>query len=139
MSDHDRELLAKVHDVVNGDERPMLVGREGANIQFPEPLFHVLTKAVRMMASGQSVMLLSENEEFTTQAAANHLGMSRPHLVRLLERGEIDFHHVGTHRRIYLKDLKAYEDKRDAKRRQSLDDLADRVSEAGLDDADYTG
>ena len=139
MSEHDRELLARVNDVINGEERPMLVGREGANIQFPEPLFHVLTKAVRMMVSGQSVMLLSENEEFTTQAAANHLGMSRPHLIKLLESGEINFHHVGTHRRIYLKDLKAYEDKRDAKRRKTLDALADKVSSAGLDNADYTG
>lgn len=139
MSAHDRELLEKVNDVINGAERPMLVGREGANIQFPEPLFHVLTKAVRMMASGQSVILLSENEEFTTQAAANHLGMSRPHLIKLLESGEIPFHHVGTHRRIYLKDLKAYEDKRDAKRRETLDALAEKVSAARLDNADYTG
>ena len=48
-SEHDRELLEKLEDVINGDERPVLLGREGAHIQFPEPLFHVLTKAVRMM------------------------------------------------------------------------------------------
>ena len=138
-SEHDRELLEKLEDVINGDERPVLLGREGAHIQFPEPLFHVLTKAVRMMASGQAVMLLSENEEFTTQAAANHLGMSRPHLIKLLDRDEIAFHYVGTHRRIYLKNLKEFEVKRDRGRRQSLDTLADKVIEAGLDSADYTG
>jgi excisionase family DNA binding protein len=138
-SEHDRELLEKLEDVINGDERPVLLGREGAHIQFPEPLFHVLTKAVRMMASGQSVILLSENEEFTTQAAANHLGMSRPHLIKLLDRDEIAFHYVGTHRRIYLKNLKEFEVKRDRERRQSLDTLADKVIEAGLDSADYTG
>ncbi len=138
-SEHDRELLEKLEDVINGDERPVLLGREGAHIQFPEPLFHVLTKAVRMMASGQAVMLLSENEEFTTQAAANHLGMSRPHLIKLLDRDEIAFHYVGTHRRIYLKNLKEFEVKRDRSRRQSLDTLADKVIEAGLDSADYTG
>lgn len=138
-SEHDRELLEKLEDVINGDERPVLLGREGAHIQFPEPLFHVLTKAVRMMASGQAVILLSENEEFTTQAAANHLGMSRPHLIKLLDRDEIAFHYVGTHRRIYLKNLKEFEVKRDRGRRQSLDTLADKVIEAGLDSADYTG
>ena len=138
-SEHDRELLEKLEDVINGDERPVLLGREGAHIQFPEPLFHVLTKAVRMMASGQAVILLSENEEFTTQAAANHLGMSRPHLIKLLDRDEIAFHYVGTHRRIYLKNLKEFEIKRDRSRRQSLDTLADKVIEAGLDSADYTG
>jgi len=139
ISDHDRELLEKLNDVINGEERPVLLGREGAHIQFPEQLFHVLTKAVRMMSSGQAVVLLSENEEFTTQAAANHLGMSRPHLVKLLEAGEIDFHHVGTHRRIYLKDLKVFETSRDAQRRAKLDTLVDKVKAAGLDSADYTG
>lgn len=139
FSENDRELLEKINDVINGAERPMLVGREGAHVQFPEPLFHVLTKAVRMMARGQAVMLLSENEEFTTQAAANHLGMSRPHLIKLLEAGAIPFHHVGTHRRIYLKDLQSFESRRDAQRRKTLDALADKVLEAGLDSADYTG
>jgi excisionase family DNA binding protein len=139
ISEHDRELLEKISEVINGNERPVLLGREGAHIQFPEPVFHVLTKAVRMMVSGQAVMLLSENEEFTTQAAANHLGMSRPHLIKLLEAGKIPFHHVGTHRRIYLKDLQAYENQRDAQRRKALDALADKVVEAGLDSADYTG
>lgn len=65
--------------------------------------------------------------------------MSRPHLIKLLEDGEIPFHHVGTHRRIYLKDLKAFEDQRDAQRRKTLDALADKIVEAGLDSADYTG
>ena len=139
ISEHDRELLEKLKDVIDGNERPVLLGREGANIQFPEPLFHVLTKAVRMMASGQAIMLLSENEAFTTQAAANYLGMSRPHLVKLLEEGAINFHHVGTHRRIYMKDLKAFEAQRDAQRRMKLDALADKVKAAGLDSADYTG
>jgi excisionase family DNA binding protein len=138
-SKHDRELLEKLSEVINGMERPVLLGREGAHIHLPELVFHVLTKAVCMMASGQTVMLLSENEEYTTQVAANHLGMSRPHLIKLLEAGEIPFHHVGTHRRIYLKDLKALEDKRDAHRRKMLDALADKVVDAGLDSADYTG
>jgi len=139
LQENDQELLKKLSDVVNGSERPVLLGREGAHIQFPEPLFHVLTEAVRMMASGQAVTLLSENEEFTTQAAANHLGMSRPHLIKLLDAGDIPFHYVGTHRRIYLKDLQAYENRRDAARRKQLDQLADQVMEAGLDSAHYTG
>jgi excisionase family DNA binding protein len=139
LSKHAQTFLEKLNDVINGDQRPVLLGREGAHIQFPEQLFHVLTKAARMMSSGQAVMLLSENEEFTTQSAANHLGMSRPHLVKLMEEGEIEFHHVGTHRRVYLKDLKAFETNRDTTRRAKLDTLADKVKAAGLDGAEYTG
>jgi excisionase family DNA binding protein len=135
----DRDLLARVQDVINGHDGPLMIGREGANVEVPEPLFHVLTKAVRLLSSGQSVMLLSENEEFTTQAAANYLGMSRPHLIKLLEQGEIPYHYVGTHRRVYLKDLEVYNKHRNAERRKALDRLNDKLIEAGLYDSDYTG
>ena len=139
LAERDRALLAKLQEVINGHERPVLLGREGAHVEIPEPVFHVLTKAVRLMASGQAVTILSENEEFTTQAAADFLGMSRPHLIKLLEEGALSFHYVGTHRRIYLRDLKAYKAKRDHERRESVTALARKVSEAGLYDSDYTG
>lgn len=115
-----------------------MIGRESANVEVPEPLFHILTKAVRLLASGQSVSLLSANEEFTTQAAANYLGMSRPHLVKLLEEGKIPFHFVGTHRRVYLKDLKTFDDSRRKKRRGILDKLNFKIIEADLYDSPST-
>ena len=139
LSAEDRDLLSKLQDVINGEERPVLLGREGAHVHLPESLFHVLTEAVRVMLSGQSVVLLSENEEMTTQAAANYLGMSRPHLVKLLDSGDIPFHFVGTHRRIYLKELKTYEALRDTKRRDAMDRLNTKVIDADLYDSDYTG
>ena len=42
---------------------------------------------------------------------------------RLLEKNEIPFHLVGTHRRVYVRDLLTYKLQRDGKRRQILDDL----------------
>ena len=135
----DRALLERVQKVIDGHEGPLMIGREGAHVQVPEELFHLLTKAVRLLASGQSVTLLSENEEFTTQAAANFLGMSRPHLIKLLEQDEIPFHFVGTHRRVYLKNLKAYEKRRSLERREALDRLNEKIIAAGLYDSDYTG
>jgi excisionase family DNA binding protein len=80
-----------------------------------------------------------EDEAFTTQAAANYLGMSRQHLVGLLDRNEIPHHKVGTHRRVTFKDLLTYEKKRDQTRRQALDKLAAEADAAGLYDSDYTG
>lgn len=139
VSPQDQELLDKLYEVINGEERPVLLGREGAHIQFPEPVFHLLTDIVRKMHRGQSVMVMHANEELTTQAAANKLGTSRPYLVKLLEQGKMPFHMVGSHRRVYLKDLVAYQKKRDQERRAAMDDLNQQLMDADLYDADYTG
>lgn len=135
----DRDLLAHVQKVIDGHKGPLMIGREGANVEVPEPLFHILTKAVRLLARGQAITITSANEEFTTQAAANFLGMSRPHLVKLLEEKKIPFHFVGTHRRVYLKDLQKFEALRNKERRDALDKLNERVIAAGLYDSDYKG
>lgn len=139
VSDQDREMLDKLYDVINGEERPVLLGREGAHVQFPEPVFHLLTEIVRKMHRGQSVVLLPENEELTTQAAANQLGTSRPYVVKLLEEGAIPHHMVGSHRRIYLRDLVAYQKQRDRERREALDALNQDLLDADLYDEAYTG
>lgn len=137
----DRELLDKLYAVINGKDRPVLLGREGAHLEFPEPVFHVLVEVVRRMRRGESVTVLPTKEPLTTQAAANHLGMSRPYLVKLLEEGAIPHHMCGSHRRVYLRDLLAYEKTRSAKRREHLDALTEKLAAEDSYDAheDYTG
>ena len=114
------------------EERPALIGREGVRIELPDPLFHLLVTVVRDLRAGKAVVLLPEQEAFTTQAAANFLGVSRPFFVALLERGEIGHHRVGNHRRVYLKDLLEYSSRRDRKRRETLDKLTEEIENAGL-------
>jgi len=120
VSASDRELLQKVQEVINGGKPPMLIGPEGGHIHMPSALFHVLTQATRSLLSGQSVQIISGGEEFTTQGAADFLGCSRPFLVKLLDSGQIDFHYVGTHRRVSLKNLEEYRKLRDGKRKAAL-------------------
>ena len=124
--------LERLNDAILADERPALVGREGVRLELPEPLFHLLVDAVRTMREGKAVLLLPETESLTTQAAADFLGVSRPFLVDLLERNAIPHHKVGTHRRVYLKDLIDYQRQRDSRRRATLDDLRSKVEAAGL-------
>src|SRR3546814_5484470 len=61
------------------------------------------------MAEGNAISIVPIHAELTTQQAADFLGVSRPHVVALVERGELAHHKTGTHRRIYFKDVLAYQ------------------------------
>lgn len=110
----------------------LVTDSEGRQAELPEVLFQHFARIVRLMSEGKAIVMIPEDEAFTTQAAANYLGMSRQHLVTLLDRGEIGHHLVGTHRRVKFKDLLAYEKQRDQTRRTALDKLASEVDAAGL-------
>lgn len=130
--------LAELARVFAKPDHIALIDQNGNRTHLPEALFTHFARIVRLMSERKAIVLVPEDEAFTTQAAANYLGMSRQHLVRLLDRNEIH-HKVGTHRRVTFKDLLTYEKKRDQTRRQALDKLAAEADAAGLYDSDYTG
>lgn len=131
--------LDRLMSVIGRDERPALVGREGVRIDLPEPIFHVLVNLIRQMQEGRAVVLMPEDETFTTQAAATFLGVSRQHLVDLMDRGEIPHHRVGSHRRVTLKDLMVFQKARDVERRKALGGLFKKLKQEGYYESDYTG
>ena len=111
-----------------------LMGPSGSAEVLPNNLYSFLLRLLADLRAGQSVTLLQNRHEFTTIEASKILGMSRQFLVRLLEKGEIPFHTVGTHRRMYARDVLAYKAKRDLSRRKTLDDLARAEYAEGLYD-----
>ena len=133
----DSELEA-ILDLVRR-KKPALIDSEGHRTELPEPLYKMLILIVEQMKQGRAVIMMPEGETFTTQAAANFLGVSRQHLVDLLENGEIPYHKVGSHRRVYFRDLKEYAEKRDTGRRQTMDELFNEVTKAGKYESDFTG
>jgi excisionase family DNA binding protein len=86
------------------------------------------------MARGNAVQVLPVKAELSTQQAADLLNVSRPHLVKLLERGELPYHYVGTHRRVVLEDLLVYKEKRDRERLEALDEITRASDDLGLYD-----
>jgi len=133
------EQLERVARVFARPNHVLLTDSKGNQAELPEALFQHFARIVELMSKRKAIVMLPEDEAFTTQAAANYLGVSRQHLVDLLEKGEIAHHKVGTHRRVTFKDLLAYEKLRDKTRREALDKLSDAVGKAGLYFSDYKG
>jgi excisionase family DNA binding protein len=114
--------------------RAQLVGPDGRTMILPQSLYGLLREVVRQLAAGNGVSLHPVKAELTTQQAADELRVSRPFLIKQLERGELPFHRTGTHRRIYLRDLLEYKTRRDAAAKKAVDDLARTAQELGIYD-----
>ena len=89
-------------------------------------------EVLRLVSSGRGFQLIPLDSQLTTQEAADLLNVSRPYLIKLLERNDIAYDRVGRHRRIKASDLIAYKDKRDADRADALADMAEFDGEHGL-------
>ena len=111
-----------------------LVGPDGKTQAIPNNVYSFLCQLLADLTAGSSVTILQSNALLTTMEASKMLGMSRQFLVTLLTKGEIPFIKVGTHRRIYARDVLAYKAKRDAARRKVLDDLARAEHDEGIYD-----
>jgi excisionase family DNA binding protein len=114
--------------------RAKLVEPDGKTQGLPASLNEFLAKLIADLTAGQSVAIAQNDAQLTTVEAARVLGVSRQFLIGQLEKGEIPFHMVGTHRRLYARDVLAYKLQRDGKRRRILDDLTRAEAEEGLYD-----
>jgi len=122
------ELRGQINATFGGPQKPHLLGPDGERLELPDSAFEALKVIIDAMARGRSITLVPHDKELTSQEAADILHVSRPHLIKLLDRRELPFHRVGTHRRIKIEDVLAYRERRDAERDAALRELT-RVSE----------
>ncbi|MEH2405442.1 helix-turn-helix domain-containing protein [Nostoc sp.] len=116
------------------DFQAKLLGANGEKINIPEPIYQVLLQVVHAMASGKAISIIPQQQELTTQQAAELLNVSRPYLIKLLEQGEIPHIKVGSHRRVRFDDLMKYKQQRDTKRREGLKELTQFLQDEGFYD-----
>lgn len=117
--------------LASAGSRPALVAADGERYELPEAMFDVLRQVAEALSSGMGVNVAPLSAMLTTQEAADYLGISRPTLVRILERGEIPMEKPGRHRFVRLRDLVDYQDRMTAERREALEQM---VSDAVDDD-----
>lgn len=104
-------------------------------IRIPVRALRLLAKILEETGKGKPVSIMPVATEMTTQAAADYLSCSRPHLIKLLERGEINFTKVGKHRRIKYDDLMNYKKKMKERQKQLLIELMKEDEETGMYDS----
>lgn len=105
---------------------------EGEDMVLPGYAFNLLLDILTQMSMGNAVSFMPVNAELSTQQAANLLNVSRPYLVDLLNKGDIPFRKVGTHRRVLAKDVIAYKEKEDEERLKVLQELTDQAQELNV-------
>src|SRR6266542_1495830 len=118
-----REQLTRI--AAQREPTARLVGPDGSEVEIPASAFAALQAVVRDMAQGLTITLIPHDKELTTKEAADILNISRPFLVKLLDRGEIPHHRVGTHRRLRVEDVLAYRELRAKRRREHLRTLTE--------------
>lgn len=105
---------------------------DGNDLILPRQALALLRDLLVEMAQGNAVTIVPTHAELTTQEAANLLNVSRPHLVKLLEGGDIPFSKAGTHRRIRYQDLMTYREQRMQESKNSLDELTAQAQELNM-------
>jgi excisionase family DNA binding protein len=133
ISDKDQREIADIYEKLRTADAK-LVGPDGKTQILPNTLYSFLCTLLADLKAGHSVTILQSNASLTTVEASKLLGVSRQFLIGLLEKKEMPCHKVGTHRRLYARDVLAYKAKRDAARTKTLDDLARAEAEEGIYD-----
>jgi excisionase family DNA binding protein len=125
--------VARVHDFLAAHEaagreapvpRYFLAGAAtGDQVEIPEEIHRVLLQVIDSMQRGLAVSILPQSKTLTTQQAADLLGISRPTLVKLLDKQKLPFERVGTHRRLLLVDVMAFRDRRRQEQYDALEEM----------------
>jgi excisionase family DNA binding protein len=121
--DHSRAATITVESD-DGDVPPIAV---------PPQVLRVLAKTLGMMARGQAITLMPEQQELSTVEAANFLNVSRPFVIKEIQQGRLPHRMVGTHRRVLFTDLYEYARKMRENQQSALDQMAANERELGLD------
>jgi excisionase family DNA binding protein len=96
-----------------------------ATTDLVDSLTGVIERSTQLLLAGKQVRVVEDDDAMTTQEAADLLNVSRPHLVKLLETGQIpQLPKAGRHRRVARAAVLKYKRRRQTRRESALRELA---------------
>jgi len=129
------DALAPIIKQLTSDNPEIEIEETQERIKIPLSALKLLGDILEAMSKGKPFSLVPIATEVTTQKAAEILGCSRPHFVKLLESGEIAFTKIGKHRRVKFEDVLKYKTKMKAAQKKHLIDMMRSDEETGLYDS----
>jgi excisionase family DNA binding protein len=121
----EREGADTLPSLVGADQVELRVRQDGREhvLILPEGAVRAVSTLLTSLIEGDRVAVLAEDQELTPAEAAEILGMSRPMVVLRMDRGDLPFRMVGSHRRVRLADVLKLQAAGEA-RQKALDALA---------------
>ncbi len=127
--------LAYAIEQIKSDQAEIEIEETREKIIVPLRALQLLGDILKAMSQGKLISIVPLATEVTTQSAAEMLGCSRPHLVKLLEEGKIEYTKIGKHRRIMYEDVVNYKQKMKEEQKKHLLDIMNGDEELGLYDS----
>lgn len=129
------DALASVIEQLKSENPEIEIEETEERIKIPISALKILGEILKAMSQGKPFSLVPVATEVTTQKAAEILGCSRPHLVKLLEGNKIEYTKVGKHRRIKFEDVMNYKKKMKRVQKQNIIDIMKSDEELGMYDS----
>ena len=129
------ETLSATLEELHSKDPEIEIEETEEKIRVPLSALKLLAKILKATSQGKPISIVPHATEMTTQSAAELLGCSRPHVIKLLENGAIAFTKVGRHRRIKLEDILGYKAKMKAEQKERLIQMMREDEDKGLYDS----
>ena len=123
----DIRLVAKS----DAHRRPSPAAREEIVLAGAVRIAHLFQVLLEQLAQGKAVTIVPNDALLTTQDAADLLQVSRPYLIKLLDKEKVRVQKVGNRRKIAFEELQRLKAKLQTDAEQALRDLASLDAELG--------
>ena len=133
--DNETQSLSSLIEHLKEAQTPPRLVIDGEEFSLSPSLSEAMSQLATLMANHQEIAIVPMNYELTAQQAAQLLGVSRPHLVKLLHGESIPYAKTGNHYRILASDVLAFKKQRE-ERRDRLNQLTQLMQEEGFYDED---